>query len=286
MLSVTEKVVMVAWCIPFATKRMSNLHVCPYCSFSRSWIIRRHKRKCKRCKKEFSAQHYPVSGFHMTSEEWKHAAHAFITKKTVRTIAAALSIGTRKAQHLAHYFRCMIAGISMKPFEGPVEIDETYIGGQRKNKRLHIRRLEPSKCGLGTQKLPIFGILDRTSGTVYVEVLPHTLDISHIQMRICELVKPGAVVYTDGFPRYQVLPTLGYKHEWVEHTKGEYVRGMIHTNNIEGFWGILKRTMGCIGGMRRARLHLFAKEIAWHFNHRKYSLEEKITLLLSASNIS
>lgn len=51
--------------------------------------------------------------------------------------------------------------------------------------------------------------------------------------------------------------------------------GVIHTNNIESFWGILKRKLGCIGGMRRDRLHLFVGEIAWKYNHRSVTLKER-----------
>jgi transposase-like protein len=150
-------------------------------------------------------------------------------------------------------------------FQGPVEMDETYIGGQRKNKRLHIRRIK-TKRGHGTDKLPIMGIFDRYGGQVYVEVMTKKLSMEHIFKIMDRQVTPGASVFTDGYKMYRGLKKKGFRHEYVDHDGGEYVRNSIHTNNIEGFWGILKRKLSCIGGMRRDRLYLFVGEIVWKFN--------------------
>ena len=66
----------------------------------------------------------------------------------------------------------------------------------------------------------------------------------------------------------------------MDHDDGELVRGDIHTNNIEGFWGILKRRLSCIGGMRRKHLHLFVAEMVWKFNHRNQTILEQEKELL------
>ena len=156
----------------------------------------------------------------------------------------------------------------------PVEMDETYIGGQRKNKRLHIRRIQAKK-GHGTDKLPIVGVFSRSTGEVCVEVLERKLDIHRIIEILRERTEPGGKVFTDGFKMYRMLKGRGYDHEWVDHADGELVRDEIHTNNIEGFWGILKRKLSCIGGMRRKNLHFFVSEIAWKFNQRSVPLEKR-----------
>ena len=163
--------------------------------------------------------------------------------------------------------------------ESPVEMDETYIGGQRKNKRLHIRRIQ-AKRGHGTDKLPIVGIFSRKSGFVYVEVLTRKLDAARIFSVIAERTEQGGTIYTDGFKMYRGLARLAYQHEYVDHDGGELVRGSVHTNNIEGFWGILKRKLSCIGGMRRSNLHLFGAEIVWKFNHRCLTLSAQEETLL------
>lgn len=161
-----------------------------------------------------------------------------------------------------------------EPCRGIVEMDETYIGGQRKNKRLHIRRIQAKK-GHGTDKLPIVGLFSRNTGKVLVFVEPKKLDIRFVRGIIRENVVRGSSIYTDGFKMYRSIPEDGYIHRFVDHDGGEYVRDDIHTNNIEGFWGILKRKMSCIGGMRRKYLHLFVGEIVWRFNHRTEPLKEQ-----------
>ncbi len=128
--------------------------------------------------------------------------------------------------------------------------------------------------------MPIVGIFDRDSGLVFVDTMPRKLDMNYIIHTIQTHVQPKARVLTDGFKMYRMLPKYGYKHEYVDHAGGEYVRNDIHTNNIEGFWGILKRKLSCIGGMRKEYLHLFVAEITWNFNHRHLSKHDQEDLLI------
>jgi len=104
----------------------------------------------------------------------------------------------------------------------PVEMDETYIGGQRKNKRLHIRRIQAKK-GHGTDKLPIMGAFSRATGEVYVEILERKLDIYRILEILRERTEAGGIVYTDGFKMYRMLKDRGYAHDYVDHAGGELV---------------------------------------------------------------
>lgn len=208
------------------------------------------------------------------------AALAFVAFGTVRRVASESGIAKTTAQKLCHAIRLAIASVPMPEFAGPVEADETYIGGQRKNQRLHIRKLYPPKRGHGTQKTPIIGAFDRATGTVKVELMARKLDKRIVLDFVRRAAVPGARVFTDGFPYYRDLAPLGFRHEWVDHNAGEYTRGDVHTNGIEGFWGVMKRKMGTIGGMRRDRLILFAKEIAWRYNNRRKTDNEKADLLV------
>jgi transposase-like protein len=259
--------------IKFATKIMLQIK-CPYCSYTRFWRLRREKKKCKKCKREYTSKTYPVNGFRITPNEWKKVIQIFLRQRTIKSITSSMNIGQNTAQRMTHHMRVCMSEYNEKIFSGPIELDETYIGGQRKNKKLHIRR-RPCKRGHGTDKLPIMGIFDRETGKVYIEVLKKKLDMYHIINILDERVEPGSTIYTDGYKMYRMLPKYGYNHSWVDHDGGELVRGSIHTNNIEGFWGILKRKLGCIGGMRRERLYLFVGEIVWIFNHRNLPMEEK-----------
>ena len=251
---------------------------CPYCGYTRFWKLRREKRKCKRCRRESSVNQYPVRGIRSTEAEWRDCIHVLVRERTLAAVMRESGIPrSRSLRMLQHLRRCMHTDIPAV-FQGIIELDETYIGGQRKNKRLHIRRIKAKK-GHGTDKLPIVGICDRASGMVYVAVEPKKLDIHFIIRMLGTRVSPRATIYTDGFKMYRMLPKHGYRHEYVDHDGGEMVRGNVHTNNIEGFWGILKRKLSCIGGVRRKYLPLFVSEIVWRFNHRLNTLEQQEEVL-------
>ncbi len=211
------------------------------------------------------------------------AASAFVSFGTVRRVASALGGSKTTAQKCCRAFRLAIAADASPVFGGPVEVDETYIGGQRKNQRLHIRKRYPPKRGHGTHKTPIIGVLDRATGTVRIEVMARKLDKRIVLGFVSRTVAQGARVFTDGFPYYRDLAKLGYRHEWVDHNAREYVRGDVHTNGIEGFWGYMKRRMGTTGGMRRDRLGIFASEHAWRYNHRHLTDAQKADLLVGLS---
>ncbi len=195
-------------------------------------------------------------------------------ERIIVRIAEELNISQKTAQKAAHYIRLRMSEDVPNVFTGPVEMDETYIGGQRKNKKLHIRHIA-GKRGHRTDKLPIVGIFDRVSGQIIVKVEPRKLDTHFIFQLIEKHVRANATIFTDGFKMYRGLTRLGFHHEFIDHDGGELVRGEIHTNNIEGFWGILKRKLGCIGGMRRERLYLFVGEITWKYNYRSITLRER-----------
>lgn len=252
---------------------------CPFCALGKAWIVRGKKRKCKGCRREFGGNFYPVSGFRLTTQAWRKIIATFLRERTEKRIAEEAGLSTKTAQKVAHHLRKVMTAEVPEMFQGIIEMDEAYVGGQRKNKKLHIRRIQ-GKRGHGTDKLPIVGLFSRESGKVFVHVEPKKLDIAYILKTIQERVVPGSCIYSDGFKMYRSIPKIGYGHEFVDHAGGEYVRGDIHTNHIEGFWGIMKRKLGCIGGMRRDRLPFFVGEIVWKFNHRNESLKEQERALL------
>jgi len=197
---------------------------CPSCGYSRTWKLRRNKHKCKKCRKEFSSKPYPVKGFRLSGSEWRRIVEIFVRERTIVRIAEELGISQKTAQKAAHHIRLRMSEDVPPVFKGPVEMDETYIGGQRKNKKLHIRRIA-GKRGHGTDKLPIVGIFDRTSGQIIVRVEPRKLDTQFIFQLIQRHVQARARIFTDGFKMYRGLKQLGFRHEFVDHDGGELVRG-------------------------------------------------------------
>ena len=246
---------------------------CSHCTYTRSWLVRRGARKCKRCRREFRPYTYPVSGIRSTYAEWKYVLEVFVRRRAARCVVE--DTGTpycRVASMLRHVRACLVAEKHI-PFTGICEADETFIGGQRKNKRLHIRR-KPCKRGHGTEKTPIVGVYSRSKGQVAVRVLTHRND-ENVLGFMASCLAPGATLYTDGYKMNRGITRYGYTHKYVDHDAGEYVRGDIHTNSIEGFWGYLKRYLATIGGIRRENLPAFVAEIVWRYNHRHLTASQQ-----------
>jgi transposase-like protein len=138
---------------------------------------------------------------------------------------------------------------------GICEADETYVGGSWKNKAIHIRR-QGSKRGRGTSKQAIFAVLQRYPQQVRAWLVPNSKGRTTRPL-IISVVELGSSVYTDGHRGYRSLPHYGYIHEWVDHDAGEYVRGDVHTQTLDGYWGLLKVHLSGIGGVRKDKLPLF-----------------------------
>jgi len=170
---------------------------------------------------------------------------------------------------------------------GPVEADETYVGGAPKNKH----RQSPSKrakyirdgegkwvlnpdherfsgpTGRGTNKVPVMGILDRELRQVRAHVIP-TVDRQVLQNAILENVSKGTKVFTDSLPAYASLNKMEFIHEAVNHVN-EYVRGEVHTNGLENFWALLKRGLkGTYIAVEPFHLDRYVGEQVWRYNNR------------------
>lgn len=165
-----------------------------------------------------------------------------------------------------------------KVFSGKVEVDETYLGGQWKNKRRSQKNM-PTRRGRGTRKTPVFGILCR-SGKVWAEVVPD-VEARTLLSLIKARVRKGSTVYSDTWKSYTGIAAKGYVHRLVEHSKGEYSNGKgTHINGFEGFWGYLKRRLAAKGGIRKERLPLYLGEYVWRYNHRTLSLAQQTSRII------
>ena len=168
-------------------------------------------------------------------------------------------------------------------FEGTVEVDETYLGGQWKNKRLSVKRNHPkAKRGRGTNKQAVFGILCR-NGKVWADLIDSP-EAKQLQPRILKQVKQGSVICSDTWRGYTGIAAKGYVHRLVKHSNDTYVRNGNHINGLEGFWGYLKRKLAAKGGIRHSRLHLYLGEYVWRYNHRQLNLKEQENYLINLLN--
>ena len=178
-----------------------------------------------------------------------------------------LGITQKSAWFMLHRLRkAAESGAGM--FTGPVEADETYVGGKRKNMS-NAKRRELADAGFGrgpSGKTAVVGVKDRATKQVRAKVTER-LDAPALQGFVVDNTAPDATVYTDEASAYEGLPR---RHESVKHSASEYVRGQIHTNGVESFWSMMKRGyIGIYHKMSPKHLHRYVSEFAGRHNDRE-----------------
>lgn len=252
---------------------------CVRCGFGRSWHLRRGHRKCKRCGSEYVPRSkWLVSGIHLSTERWRTVIGTFLDRGTRAHLEHRAHLGEEQARSVLTVVRAALAADVPLPFAGVCEADETYVGSKWENRRAPVRR-QGAKRGRGTPKQPVLGVLSREAGQVRTWVIPNPAGRTLLP-RIRTQVLPGSTIYTDNYIPYRKLVLHGYQHAWVDHAQKEYVRGNVHTQGLDGFWGYMKRHLASLGGIRHDRLWLVLGEYTWRYNHRTLSHEAQVARIL------
>lgn len=190
-----------------------------------------------------------------------------------------LKVTQKTAWFMLHRVRlAMQEDGAVAKFEGTVEADETWVGGKAANMHLDKRtRVAMGKTLRGGQagKAVVAGLLERESGKVSVKVMPNTRQY-HLRTNVIENVQRGSTVYTDSLKSYANLPVDGFFHDFVDHTE-QYVKGIVHTNGMENFWSLMKRSLkGTYVSVEPFHLQAYADEQAFRYNHRKRCPEHRM----------
>ena len=224
---------------------------------------------CTDCRSYFSVRTgTPMAHSNVPLRKWALAIYLCITSlKSVSSMKLSRDIGVKQATawFMLHRIREAWAGDDGDDFDGPVEVDETYFGGKRRNMP-NAKRKKLAGTGRGAVgKMAVVGMKDRATNEVRAEVVEAT-DAETLQEFVEEHTEDDAKVYTDDARAYRGVER---DHEAVRHSVSEYVRGQAHTNGIESFWAMLKRAHdGTFHKMSPKHLQRYVSEFAGKHNIR------------------
>ena len=256
---------------------------CPKCGSLDTYECSHTKMpyKCRDCGAYFSVKTGTVmAGSPLPLLKWLYAIYLDTTSlKSVSSMKLHRDLGiTQKtAWHMQQRIR--EAFVDQGPnilFSGPVEVDETYMGGRRANMS-NAKRKELADTGRGAVgKVAIVGAKDRATKAVAARVVEST-DKPTLQGFVVEHTSPDATVYTDEATAYEGLP---FEHGAVKHSVKEFVRGQIHTNGMESFWSMLKRAhKGTFHKLSPKHLQRYVNEFAGRHNLREADTIDMMTAL-------
>ena len=223
--------------------------------------------RCRDCRKDFSVKTATLMhGSNLGYRTWAFAIYMVVTNlKSVSSMKLHrdLKITQKTAWHLMHRIRENWQD-RKDTFAGPVEVDETYVGGKRKNMPNSVRKELTGRGSVG--KTAVVGAKDRATNKVAAKVVEST-DKETLQGFVKDYADQQAIVYTDDASAYESLP---FNHASVKHSLSEYVKGDVHTNGIESLWSMLKRAhKGTFHKLSPKHLDRYVQEFAGRHNIRE-----------------
>ena len=235
--------------------------VCPRCDSNRTRrIAKSNYHNCKDCRKQFTVRAGSIfERSRIPLHKWLFAMYLVQTsRKGISSVQLSKELGItqRSAWFMLHRLR-----VAMMPgddqLSGVVEIDETFVGGNERNKHSKKKLRENWMAG----KQVVLGMRERGGSIIAWPIHSTTRDVMDVE--ILHYVEKGSVIYTDESRSYYNIGKW-YEHEKVNHKRGEYVNGEVTTNGIESVWAVLKRAhKGVYHQWSRKHGHRYVNEIAF-----------------------
>ena len=275
-------------CLDFMSKQRwpDGVVICPTCGGSDvKYLATRRLWQCRstHAKRQFSIKVGTIfedSPIPLT--KWLPAVWLIASAKngiSSYELARALGVTQKSAWFMNHRIRLAMQARPSRKLSGSVEVDETFVGG--KSKFMHEARrkatLEGRRGGYAS-KAAVLGLLERHGPDGHSIVRAHHVANnrrSSLGPVVRHEVAEGSEVFSDALRSYSDLSDT-YIHEVIDHAE-EYVRGRVHTNGIENFWSLLKRSIkGTYVSVEPVHLHRYLDEQAFRFNTREAGDGERV----------
>ncbi len=257
--------------------RWPNGVACPICGTQRvSFLSTRRLWKCSQThdRRQFSIKVGSIfEDSPLPLDKWLVAMWLIVNCKngvSSYEVARDLHVTQQTAWFMLHRIRKAMQRGSFEKFggTGPVEADETFIGGLARNMHKDKKAQKIHGTG-GAGKELVMGLLDRESGQVRVKHVANRKRDT-LQEEVRANVEPGSELFTDELASYTGLDK-DYVHDFVNHAE-KYVEGNVHTNGIENFWSLHKRGLkGNYVSVEPFHLFRYLDEQAFRYNERKTS---------------
>lgn len=260
-------------CIAFlvAHRWPSGQVKCPRCGSDRAYALKTMawKWECPDCRTGGAYRFSPIAGtiFENTNKplrDWFRVIHLMLTsKKSLSALQVQRQLGFgsyRTAWYMCHRVRAGLANEDFRKLMGIVEVDETNIGGDDSNR--HFGKKKGTKG-----KTIVIGAIER-KGNVVARVITRAdhYDMENFVRMVCG--DKVSLLATDEHHGYRHLGDT-FPHGTVVHSKKQYVVGAIHTNTIEGFWSLFKRSIvGSFHQVSKKYLPLYIAEAQFRYNNR------------------
>jgi transposase-like protein len=270
-------------CIAFLVKqRWDGEPVCPHCGHKKAYLIENGKRfKCanNQCYKKFSVTVgtiFEASNIKLTT--WFQAVYIILShKKGISSIQLGKDLGVtqKTAWFMLHRIRESLKESNPELLGGTNEIDEAYMGRKFGSE---YKATPPEKSDLLTKRQghkdklkkrgAVIGIYNRDTNTIRTQVFSDRT-VAAIKETAESNVAPGSTIYSDESTLYR-NSLAPYKRDTVNHWLREWVRGDIHVNHVENFWGVMKRGIyGIYHQVSVKHLQAYANEFSFRYNSRK-----------------
>lgn len=261
---------------------------CPDCGWDKtSYLANQKKWKCMKCHRQFSIKIGTImEDSPISLDKWLVGMWLVVSAKngiSSYELHRTLGITQKSAWFMGHRIRHALHNGAIEVMKGNVEVDETFIGAKARtmNSKAKKRRKEMHGKKTGPVAMtPVQGLLERSTpekaSRVHLKVIASTKK-DDVQQTVREYVLKGSTVHTDELKSYSGLNDT-FTHQVINHAEC-YARGSVHTNGMENFWCLLKRTIkGTYVNVEPFHLYRYLDEQAYRFNERKMTDSERFTM--------